>query len=144
MTASIIIAMLAFPSSCDLSHVQSYISTSAQKHLVLLHSMIGLRPLGLREFWTHRSTGRWVDRDERSLLPLEQVRLRCAILPRVVELHWTLHAVECNARMQLLNERCVVNAVDFIDCLFQNLSHGICLRYIRAERIGCATVRPTL
>src|SRR5256885_3518694 len=99
-----------------------------------------LRPIRLGKLRRIRRLSRRINRNQRTLLPLEQITRPQTILTLSVELHRSLHTLERIARMQLVDERGIIDAVNFGRCLNQNLSHSVAFCHVRADVIGFATV----
>ncbi len=59
----------------------------------------------------------------------------------IIELHVSLHGLECITRVQFSDEFSIIDTVNFVHCLNQNLSHGIAFCHVGADAIGCAAVR---
>src|SRR5947207_8707805 len=99
-----------------------------------------LRPIRLGKLRRILRLRRRINRNQISLLPLEQITSPQSILTLSIKLHRPLHTLESIARVQLIDERLIIDTVNLVRRLNQNLPHSIPLRHIRADIIGFTTV----
>src|SRR5258708_22561994 len=107
-------------------------------HTRLFNETLG--PVWLRKLRRLRCLRRWIDGDQRALLPLEQISCRQDILACSVEFHISLHRLESIARMKLSDQFRIIDTVSFIRRLHQNLSNSETFCYVRADAIGCPAI----